>query len=74
MAKIPTVTPKRDKVVRVILDCSACQAKRKLSYICRKNFIIASLSRFLTPCFEFQKLTGNYLAQKQISIKGVLSV
>src|SRR5690606_6022743 len=35
MAKIPTVTPNKERVVRRIFDFNACQAKRKLSIICR---------------------------------------
>jgi hypothetical protein len=40
IAKMPTVTPKSDKMVRVMLDFNAPQANLKLSNTCRKNFIM----------------------------------
>jgi hypothetical protein len=40
MAKMPTVTPKRDKMVRVRLDFNAEIAKRKLSQVSLKKSMI----------------------------------
>lgn len=54
MANIPTVTPNKDKVVRVILDFKACQANRKLSYIWRKNFIPDAIG-YVGPVKELKR-------------------
>lgn len=42
MAKIPMVTPKRERIVRSRFDLSAFQAKPKLSKMSRKASMLAN--------------------------------